>query len=217
MRLGGLITLVLAGTLAFAVPAHATTLQVNIGGNAFAPADVTVTQGDTVTWTWVGPDTNHSTTTRGTDGPGSQTTWDSDPGNPFPNHQVGDKFSATYQIEGEYAYFCKVHSFMTGKVTVLPKNNNPNPPAQDVQGPQFGTLQIQLKKRRIKFRLDEPAKVVGKMRGPIRKTLKVTAKAGTNYLKLPKKLKKGRYKVDLRATDASGNPSLVARAKFTIK
>jgi plastocyanin len=215
MRLGGFITVVLAGALALAAPAHAATAQVNIAGNAFSPANVTITEGDAVTWNWVGPDTNHSTTT-GPEGRDMQTTWDSDPGNPFPNHQVGDKFSWNYPNEGEYSYFCKVHSFMTGKVTVVPKTNNPNPPAQDIEPPRFGSLQIQLKKRRIKFRLNEPAKVVGRMTGPIRRTLRVTAKSGTNYLRLPKRLKKGRYKVNMTATDAAGNKSLVARAKFTI-
>jgi plastocyanin len=211
MRLGGLITF--AALAVAASPASAATHQVNVGNNAFSPAQLTVTQGDTVTWTWVGPDTNHSTTTTAE----GQTTWDSDPGNPFPNHQVGDKFSWTYQFGSEFSYFCKTHSFMTGKITVLPKVNDPNPPPQDVVGPEFGTLQVQLKQRRIKFSLDEPARVEGKMRGPMRKTLKVNAKAGTNYMKLPKKLKKGRYGVNLRATDAAGNKSLVARAKFTLR
>jgi plastocyanin len=211
MRLGGLISI-----LAFAAmttPAHAATVPVNIGNNAFAPANITIAEGDIVTWTWVGPDTNHSTTT-GSEG---QTTWDSDPNNPFPNRSVGDKFSVTYQFEGAYSYFCKTHSFMTGTVTVMQRQNNPNPPPTDVVAPEFGTLQIQLKQRRIKFSLDEPAAVVARMRGPIRKTTKLSAKAGTNYLKLPKRLKKGRYAVNLRATDAAGNESLVARAKFTIK
>ena len=211
MRLGGLITFV--ALAAMATPAHAATVQVNVGNNAFAPANLTIAEGDTVTWNWVGPDTNHSTTTTAE----GQTTWDSDPGNPAPNHSVGDKFSATFQFPGEFSYFCKVHSFMTGKITVLRDLNNPNPPPQDVVGPEFGTFVIQLKQRRIKFSLDEPAKVVGSMRGPIRRTLKLTAKAGTNYLRLPKRLKKGRYGVNLRATDAAGNESLVARAKFTIR
>ena len=194
-------------------PASAATHQVNVGNNAFAPAEITVTAGDTVTWTWVGPDTNHSTTTTAE----GQTTWDSDPSNPFPNHSVGDKFSWNYQFAGEFSYFCKTHSFMTGKITVVPRVNDPNGPPADTVGPEFGTLVIQLKQRRIKFSLDEPAKVVGRMRGPIRKTLKVSAKAGNNYLKLPKRLKKGRYGVNIRATDAAGNESLVARAKFTIR
>jgi len=211
MRLGGLITF--AVLAAMTAPAHAATVQVSVGNNAFAPAEVTVTAGDTVTWTWVGPDTNHSTTTTAE----GQTTWDSAPGNPFPNQQVGDKFSWNFQFAGEFSYFCKTHSFMTGKVTVVPKVNNPNPPPTDTVGPEFGTLVIQLKQRRIRFSLDEPAKVEGRMRGPIRKTLKVSAKAGNNYLKLPKRLKKGRYGVNLRATDPAGNESLVARAKFTIR
>lgn len=211
MRLGGLITFVaLAATT---TPAHAATVQVNVGNNAFAPAQVTIAEGDTVTWTWVGPDTNHSTTTTAE----GQTTWDSDPGNAFPNHTVGDKFSWNYQFAGEYSYFCKTHSFMTGKITVARKVNDPNPPATDTVGPEFGTLAVQLKQRRIKFSLDESARVEGKMRGPIRRTLKVSAKAGVNYMRLPKRLKKGRYGVNLRATDPAGNESLVARAKFTIR
>jgi plastocyanin len=210
MRLAGLITFV-----AFAAttsPAFAATHQVNVGNNAFSPATLTVTQGDTVTWNWVGPDTNHSTTTTAE----GQTTWDSDPGNPLPNHAVGDKFSWFYPNGGEYLYHCKVHDFMTGKIIVTAKTNNPNPPPSDDVSPEFGTLSVNLKRRVIRFKLTEAAKVVGKMRGAMRKNLKLSAKAGTNLLKLPKRLKKGRYSVALTATDAAGNPSLVARVKFTI-
>jgi plastocyanin len=210
MRLGGLITFV-----AFAVttsPAFAATHQVNVGNNAFAPAQLTITQGDTVTWNWVGPDTNHSTTTTAA----GQTTWDSDPGNPAPNHALGDKFSTAFPNGGEYSYFCKVHAFMTGKIVVTAKTNDPNPPPGDEVAPEFGTLSVNLKRRVVRFKLTEAASVVGKMRGPTRKTLKLAAKAGTNLLKLPKRLKKGRYSIGLTATDAAGNVSLVARVKFTI-
>jgi plastocyanin len=210
VRLGGLITLV--ALAAMTSNAAAATVQVNVGGNAFSPAQLTITQGDAVTWNFVGPDTNHSTTTTAE----GQTTWDSDPGNPFPNHAVGDKFSWNYPFAGEFNYFCKVHSFMTGKITVVPKVNNPNPPPTDDVAPEFGTLSVNLKRRVVRFKLSEPAKVVGKMRGPLRKTLTLSGKAGTNLLKLPKKLKKGRYSMGLTATDAAGNKSLVARVKFTI-
>jgi plastocyanin len=211
MRLGGLITF-----MAFAAvtsPASAATHQVTVANTAFSPSELTITQGDSVTWNWTGPDTNHSTTT----GAEGQTTWDSDPGNAFPNHPVGDKYSWGFPYEGEFPYFCKTHPGMAGKIIVVRKVNNPNPPAQDVVGPEFGTLAVQLKQRRIKFSLDEPARVEGKMRGPKRRTLKVSAKAGVNYMRLPKRLRKGRYGVNLRATDAAGNKSLVARAKFTIR
>ena len=183
-------------------------------GNKFDPPALQIVQGDVVNFTWVGPDTNHSTTT--TTGEG-QTTWDSDPGNAFPNHQVGDRFSVVYPNVGEFSYFCKVHADMTGKIIVARKVNDPNPPAEDTVGPEFGTLSVSLKRRRVRFTLDEPAQVVGKMRGPIRKTLKLSAKAGTNVMKLPKRLKKGKYGLNLRATDAAGNESLVARVKFTLR
>jgi plastocyanin len=210
MRLAGLITFV-----AFAVAtssASAATHQVNVGNNAFSPAELTITQGDTVTWNWVGPDTDHSTTTTAA----GQTTWDSDPGNPSPNHAIGDKFSWFFVYGGEFSYFDKAHPSITGKIIVVAKTNNPNPPPGDEVAPEFGTLSVNLKRRVIRFRLNEAAKVVGKMRGPLRKDLKLSAKAGTNLLKLPKRLKKGRYSVGLTATDAAGNPSLVARVKFTI-
>ena len=211
MRLAGLITFV-----AFAVttsPAFAADHSVTVGNDhKFTPATLQITQGDVVTWRWVGPDLNHSTTTTAE----GQTTWDSDPGNPFPNHTAGDTFSWNFPNGGEYNYYCKVHDFMTGKIIVAPKVNNPNPPPTDEVAPEFGTLSVNLKRRVIRFKLTEAAKVVGKMRGPVRKDLKLSAKAGTNLLKLPKRLKKGRYGVGLTATDAAGNESLVARVKFTI-
>lgn len=214
MRLGGLITLALAGA-ALAAPAHAfgATRQVSVGNNAFSPAELTITEGDVVTWTWTGPDTNHSTTTTAE----GQTTWDSAPGNPFPNEPAGKKFSWNFPNAGEYAYFCKTHSFMTGRIVVQPRVNNPNPPTPDTEPPEFGTLTVSAKRRQIRFRLDEPADVVGRMRGPMRRTLKLSAKAGPNVMRLPKRLKKGRYGVNLRATDAAGNESLVARVKFTLR
>jgi len=167
MRLGGLITLVALG--AMASPASAATHQVTIANNAFVAqdtgtSDLTVFQGDTVTWTWAGPDTNHSTTTDS----GGETTWDSDPGNPSPNHAVGDKFSWNLPDVGTYTYFCKVHSFMTGHITVVRKANDPNPPPVDTAGPRFGTPRVNVKRRRVSFDLDEPAQVRAKLRGRTR-------------------------------------------------
>jgi len=210
MRLAGLITV-----LAFAAmtsPAYAATHSVAVGNNAFSPAQLTITQGDVVNWNFVGPDTNHSTTTEA----GGQTTWDSDQGNPFPNHTVGDQFSWNFTDVGEFSYFCKVHSFMTGKITVVKKVNDPNPPPVDTVAPKFGTPRVSVKGRRATFNLDEPAQVTGKLRGPTRKNLKLAGKAGKNVLKLPKRLKSGRYALTLRATDPGGNVSLPAKAKFRV-
>jgi plastocyanin len=212
MRLGGLITAV--AFCVIATPAQGeTTHQVNVGGDAFSPAELTITQGDAVTWNWVGPDTNHSTTT--TDE--GQTTWDSAPGNPSPNEEIGRKFSWTYPFVGEYSYFCKVHSFMQGKIVVVRKVNDPNGPPADTAAPKIGTPTAQVKRRRVMFTLDEDATVTAILRGPRRKTVKKEYPGGQNVLRLPKRLKAGRYTLTLRATDAAGNKSLAARVKFRVK
>jgi plastocyanin len=211
MRLGGLITA--AAFVALASPAYGATSQVTVANNAFAPVDLTITEGDIVTWTWTGPDTNHSTTTSAE----GQTTWDSDPGNAFPNHEVGHKFSKEFPHEGSFSYFCKTHADMKGRITVVNKVNNPNPPPTDTAAPEFGTPTVQVKRRRVRFRLDETAQVEAKLRGPTRRTFKLSGKAGTNVLKLPKRLKPGRYALVLRATDGAGNRSIAARVKFRVR
>jgi plastocyanin len=217
MRLGGLI-----GVLAFFAatsPAHASAVHnVNIGGNAFTPSELTITQGDVVNWNWVGPDKDHTTTTDAS----GQTTWDSDPtytpGDVVgPRVPEGDRFSWNFPDPGEYSYFCKVHPNMTGKIIVIRKVNDPNGPPADVTGPKFGTPTVQVKKRRVEYTLDEDATVTVKLRGPTKRTKNVKAIAGQNVLKLPKRLKKGRYSLSMRAKDAAGNKSLVARLKFRVR
>jgi plastocyanin len=212
MRLGGLITAV---AFAAAAPcADAATSQVSVGGNAFSPSELTITEGDVVTWNWVGPDTNHSTSTTNE----HQTSWDSDAGNPLPDHEVGDKFSREFPDVGEFPYFCKVHSFMTGRIVVIQKQNDPNPPPPDTVAPQFGTPEVEARNRRVTFNLDEAATVEGKLRGPTRRTLKPRrGKVGINVVRLPRRLKKGRYALILRATDAAGNRSVALRTKFRVR
>lgn len=213
MGRGALIAALMLG--AFAGPVHAATVDVTVRNFAFTPAALTITQGDSVTWTFAGPDTNHSTTTVA-QGSGQSETWDSDPGNPFPNHQVGDKFSWNFPNPGEFAYFCKTHSTMTGKIVVRPKINDPNPPPQDVVAPKFGTPRVSVKRRQAKFTLDEDAAVSAKLVGPTRRNLSLAGRAGPNVLKLPKALKPGRYALTLRATDTAGNRSSAAKVKFRV-
>jgi hypothetical protein len=81
----------------------------------------------------------------------------------------------------------------------------------------FGTLRASVVRRRVTFKLDEAAQVVGKLRGPkTRRTFTLAAKAGTNVLKLPRKLAGGRYRLVLTATDAAGNASLPAVVTLTV-
>ena len=207
----------LIGVLALFVvaePAGAATVDVSVSNFAFAPPESTIQQGDVVTWIWNGPDTNHSTTTNAA----GQTTWDSDARNSSPDHQVGDKFSKEFVHLGEFDYFCKVHpTTMTGRVIVKERVQDPTQPVSpDVVAPTVGTLRVSLKARRVTFNLDEAGTVEGKLRGPrrLRRTLTLAGKVGTNALRLPKRLRAGRYSMRMVATDKAGNKSLPVLVKF---
>ena len=103
--------------IALGAPAVASESDVEVGGFKFAPATATVDQGDTVTWSWAGPDTNHTVTSD----PGQADAFDSHDG--VPTNQVagpppGGTFSHTFNTPGSFTYFCRVHPSMKGKVVV---------------------------------------------------------------------------------------------------
>ncbi len=93
-------------------PVQAATTGVNIVDFEFQPNPVTVGLGDTVTWTNKGVSTHTTTSTTGV--------WSS--GN-LPSNQA---FSFTFNTPGTFAYFCMIHSFMQGSITV---SNTPAPTA----------------------------------------------------------------------------------------
>jgi plastocyanin len=215
-----LIVLLVAG--AFAAPARAATKDVSVSGFAFSPATVDIAPGDTVKWTFAGPDTNHSTTSDA----GQSESWESDPGIAMPVHTVGDTFSHTFNATGQFGYFCRVHPYMRGTIRVTaagqpaPGGGQPQPqqPTADTTAPVIGMPRVSVRRRRVPFRLDEVARVEGKLRGPkTRRTLTLNGRAGTNVLKLPKRLRAGRYALALIATDAAGNRSAPVKVKFTVK
>ena len=76
----------------------------------FIPADVTVDVGGEVTWS--NDDTAAHTITSGTPADGPDGTFDSSLVMP------GTTFSYTFEDAGEYTYFCVVHPWMEGTVTV---------------------------------------------------------------------------------------------------
>lgn len=97
------------------VPTHVT-----LGNDRqILPANITVDPGDTVTWEWVGPDFNHSTSAFS----GQAEFWDSDPtGNNIdhpPSGGVNHTFTHLFNEPGTYAYRCQVHpDRMQGTVKV---------------------------------------------------------------------------------------------------
>jgi len=78
-------------------------------GSCFLPADVTVGIGDTVTWT---NDSSviHTVTSGNPDGPDGS--FDSS------IIMAGGTFSYTFTEAGQYEYFCSIHPWMQGIVTV---------------------------------------------------------------------------------------------------
>lgn len=76
----------------------------------FIPAEVTVSVGDTVTWS--NDDSAAHTVTSGTPSDGPDGIFDSS------LFMAGTTFSYTFDKAGEYNYFCMVHPWMTGKVQV---------------------------------------------------------------------------------------------------
>jgi plastocyanin len=89
-----------------AAPAAAKTTSVTIMNYAFSPAAVTISVGDTVTWT------NHDSAAHNvvvSSGPETFTS---------PTLQTGQSFSFTFTKAGTYAYYCAIHPEMKATVTV---------------------------------------------------------------------------------------------------
>src|SRR3954464_11013253 len=182
----GLIT---AAAIAFGVAAApAQAADVSISNFSFMPSSITISQGDTVKWTWAGPDTNHSVTSKA----GQADSFDSDPGKPRPRPAPppGSPFSHTFNPPGTFSYICKVHSFMAGKVVVN------GPPGSDTTAPALSKVSAtggrKCKKAQknckgrptvLRFKLSEPATV--KVKVPKHKAANVTrsAQAGSNTIK----------------------------------
>jgi plastocyanin len=86
--------------------ANEVTIQLlNSGGNRFEPANVTISVGTTVTWSWVGG--FHDVNSASSAFPGS--------GDPV---SAPHTYSQTFSIPGTYKYFCSVHGSAASDGTV---------------------------------------------------------------------------------------------------
>jgi hypothetical protein len=94
----------------------------------------------------------------------------------------------------------------------------------DDLAPVITKLKVNPKKRRAGFVLSEAATVTATITKRARKpkkrkrtTLTRQAKVGPNAIKLPKRVRAGRYRMALRAVDAAGNRSKLVSARFRLK
>lgn len=85
----------------------------------FAPFDLEISEGDSVHWTWMDPlphSVTFTTDVNGDNGPGGNGQSNVDDSGVLSG--VGSQYQLDFQKAGVYDYFCKVHSWMTGTVTV---------------------------------------------------------------------------------------------------
>lgn len=108
-------------------PAQANNTRVSIHDFQWSNKNPHVDLGESVTWDWIGPDTQHSVSG---DSPNS-TQWDSDP-DQVKSHPLGDTFTVVFDQPGDYVFQCKLHNSVRGTVSV---SNTPGDPNSD-PGPQ---------------------------------------------------------------------------------
>jgi plastocyanin len=222
---GGLITAAAIGLFgAAAAPAGAA--DVTIKNFTFTPPTVSIALGETVTWHWDGPDTNHSVTSD----PNQADSFDSDPMRAplSTDHPPGDTFDHTFNTPGTFTYLCKVHPSMQGTVKVSGPGGEPPPPPADTTAPALSGLKATGGKKckprakrchgrptTVRFGLSEDAQVKVAAGGKTRTT--VAGRSGANSVKLStKKLPPGKYTLSLVATDAAGNASPPARQSVKV-
>ena len=112
--------------------AESSAIAVDIKNYAFSPASLTVSVGNTVTWT--NEDTAPHTVTV-TDGPEKFAS---------PTLQQGQTFSYTFTKAGTYSYYCAVHPDMKASVTVQgstpPPTTTTPPPSTTTTAPTTTTM-----------------------------------------------------------------------------
>jgi plastocyanin len=94
----------------------AQTVEVGADGRlSFAPDSFTISAGDTVEWVW--DSSNHNVTPESMP---SDADWTGSPGSPDRLFDEGYTYRYTFEVAGEYTYYCNPHrgAGMTGSFTV---------------------------------------------------------------------------------------------------
>ncbi|MDA0182256.1 plastocyanin/azurin family copper-binding protein [Solirubrobacter phytolaccae] len=201
---------------------------------------VSILPGEKVTWQFPGTAQAHHVASNGVDGAAvvdaSWTSFTSPLGVPAPNAEF------TFTEPGTYKFICTVHKdtmFGTVSVGVAPPppapplplsqqplgNDAPAPTTfekvqEDKAKPKLSKVSATRRARgtvRVKFRVSEQSTVlVSLKRGG--KTIKSVVGAGTGsgYLDV-KKVKAGRYTVQVRAADVAGNEAAIKKTSITVR
>jgi plastocyanin len=218
--------------LAAATPAAAADVEVQgLDTLVWDKPQVSILPGDTVHWKFAGTTQAHNVMSGG-----GNWTFASPLGAPAPDASF--KFDAV----GTYRFVCQVHpDTMVGDVIVGDAPPPPPPPpgqqpfpndstpasvletgGLDTTRPTLRSVRVQRMKRgaKISFRVSEQSVVTVRFKrgGKVVKTTKLNASG--NYrgtFRDRKRLRAGRYRVELRAEDVAGNRSSMRTAGVTIR
>src|SRR5204863_5939173 len=124
-------------------------VEIDIGGFAYSQTDVQLYERDSVVFVWKGPDTDHSATA-------DNGFFDTGTG-----HGLNDTYGVSFTKAGTFSFHCKVHSFMTGTITVQPTPAGTT--LAGVPAPTLSSLKVApatfSRKTTVKFTLNSPASV----------------------------------------------------------
>jgi plastocyanin len=188
-------------SFALATPAHAAfDWSTNVIDYEFQPKEQKISVGDSVTWNFtVGGHTSTSLA-------GQPDSWKSiDDG----TNATGDTFSHTFNTRGRYQYVCSVHkSFMKGVIevgtdTVIDSIDN-------FRTRRFGN------RVRIGFKLNEPATVKYRLRGPSARRVKLGRLARGRRGFTLRHLRRGSYRGVLTVVD-DFDKKITRRNSFVIR
>ena len=227
--------------LALALPAsaHAANARVAIGDFRWSKPEIDLDLGEHVTWYWVGPDTMHSVTGTSANAAGL----DSDPGNPAPDHDIGDSFRLDFDQPGTFTFQCKLHAAVRGTVVVSSTPGDPvsepDPIPQshvDDQPPKLTDVRLTKPSFRrsggaiLDATLNEAASVdadVWRLGHGNRARRRYAGWSewqghiGYNHLRFGAgghlRLRPGRYRAEVRAEDAAHNTSRPAQLRFRVR
>ena len=202
--------------------------------NLWAPRDVTIKVGESVSWSFAG-----TTLTHNVQADPSGTPWEFK----TPYLTAGPTATRKFDAPGTYKFLCDLHKpFMIGTVTVTGADGAPPPPppppplseqpfgndtpplsvfeVRDTVVPKLDRVKVSRVARgmRVRFRLSEAGKVTVKAtrgRSVIKRTVEVAK--GTRSVTV-RGLKAGRYRVQVSAKDLAGNAAKSARrASVTVR
>jgi plastocyanin len=197
--------------------------------DGWSPAAVGITAGDTVTWRFEGTEVAHNVAPSDAD-------W-SMPASPIGINQ--GPTSWRFDTAGEFDFACQIHPEMVGRVSVSPPGQPPPTPppvdrgpeplpnptgapapletgGRDVRRPRLTRLRVRGIRNgaRVRFRLSERARVTVHLERSGR-PVEIRRRSfgrGAHALTVRDRWMRGRYRLEVRATDLAGNRSPVRRA-----